>query len=105
MIARLWYAWTSPASADDYERFLRDDIFPAMRGRGYRGLHGLDLLRRPEGDEVEFVTVLWFGSIDDVREFAGEEYERAVVADEDRALLSRFSDRVQHYDVSATVRI
>lgn len=104
MIARIWYAWTSPASADAYERFLRDDIFPAMRQRGHHGLHGLDLLRHPDGTEVEFVTILWFGSIADVRAFAGEEYERAVVADEDRALLSRFSDRVQHYDVSATVR-
>lgn len=105
MIARMWNAWTKPANADRYERFLRDEVFPAIQSRHCRGLLGLDLLRRPVGEEVEFVTIIWFSTLDDVRAFAGERYELAVVADEDRALLSRFSERVQHYDVSATLSL
>ena len=104
MIARVWYAWTKPEQADAYERFLRDDIFPALRNRSYDGLRGLDLLRRSAGLEIEFVTIIWFNSLDNVCSFAGADYERAVVADEDRRLLSRFSEHVHHFDVSASAR-
>lgn len=68
---------------------------------GYRGIH---LLRRDVEDEVEFVTVMWFDSIDAVRVFAGEEYELAVVPDKARALLSRFDERSQHYGVKAEIK-
>lgn len=105
MIARVWNAWTKPDKADAYERFLRDDIFPAIRKKQYKGLTGLDLLRRSVDAEVEFVTIIWFDSLADVRAFAGADYERAVVADEDRALLSRFSEHVQHFDVSTSARL
>ena len=60
---------------------------------------GIDLLRRDLGDEVEFVTIMWFDSIDAVRTFAGEDYEAAVVPPKARALLSRFDARSQHYEV------
>jgi hypothetical protein len=59
----------------------------------------IDLLRRAHKDEVEFVTIMWFGSLDDVRAFAGAEYEVAVVPADARALLSRFDARSAHYDV------
>lgn len=104
MIARVWNAWTTHANGDAYERFLRDEVFPAVRTRRYAGLLGLDLLRRSTGGEEEFVTIIWFSSLDSVQAFAGEDFERAVVADQDRALLSRFSDRVAHYEVSAYIR-
>jgi hypothetical protein len=58
---------------------------------------GEHLLRRDLEDEVEFVTILWFESIDAVRAFAGEDYEVAVVPPQARALLSRFDERSQHY--------
>ena len=34
-----------------------------------------------------------------VREFAGEDYEAAVVPPKARAVLSRFDARSQHYDI------
>jgi hypothetical protein len=39
---------------------------------------------------VEFVTIMWFDSMEAVRAFAGEDYEVAVVPAKARALLSRF---------------
>lgn len=53
------------------------------------------------GDEIEFVTVMWFDSIEAVRVFAGEEFELSVVPPKARALLSRFDERSQHYEVRA----
>jgi hypothetical protein len=50
-------------------------------------------------NEVEFVTVMWFDTLDAVRAFAGEDYEVAVVPPKAQAVLSRFDGRSQHYEV------
>ena len=60
------------------------------------------MLRRSLDDEVEFITIMWFDSIDAVRTFAGENYDVAVVPPEARALLSRFDDKSQHYEVKTS---
>lgn len=51
------------------------------------------------GDRTEFVTLMWFDSLDAVRAFAGPDYEVAVVPPKARALLERFDERSAHYDV------
>ena len=53
---------------------------------------------------MEFITVMWFETIDAVRAFAGEDYEVAVVPPKARAILSRFDERSQHYQVRADMR-
>jgi hypothetical protein len=57
------------------------------------------LLRRPLDDAVEFVTTMWFDWMASVREFAGDDPEVAVVLPAARALLTRFDDRSDHYEV------
>jgi hypothetical protein len=57
-------------------------------------------LRRAAGREVEFVTLLYFDSLDAVRAFAGADYEVAVVPPEARRLLARFDLRSQHYEAA-----
>ena len=99
MIARIWHGWTTPANANRYEELLRTEIFTGIAARGIGGFKGIDLLRRDLGEAVEFVTIMWFDSIEAVRAFAGEDYERAVVLPEARALLARFDERSTHYDV------
>jgi hypothetical protein len=59
------------------------------------------LLRRNIADGVEFITVMWFDTIEAVQDFAGEDYEKAVVPPKARALLTRFDERSQHYKVKA----
>ena len=65
--------------------------------RGYLGYH---LLRSAGGDEVEFVTMLWFESLDSVKGFAGENYAKPVISDKAKGLLSRYDKRVSHYALS-----
>jgi heme-degrading monooxygenase HmoA len=101
MISRVWHGYASPGNADTYEALLKGEIFTGIAGRGIAGYRGIQLFRRNLVDEVEFVTVMWFDSIDAVREFAGEDYEAAVVPPAARALLSRFDERSQHYEVRA----
>lgn len=104
MISRIWHGWTAPDRADAYEALLKSEIFTGIQGRQIPGYRGIQLFRRDLGDEVEFVTVMWFDSIEAVRVFAGEDYEAAVVPEKARALLSRFDARSQHYEVKAELR-
>ena len=102
MIARLWHGWTTPENADRYETLLRTEIFPGILARNIAGFREIELLRRALANEVEFITIMWFDSLDMVCAFAGESYETAVVPPAARALLSRFDDRSQHYEVKET---
>ena len=99
MISRIWHGWTVPANADAYEALLKSEIFTGIQSRHIAGYRGIHLLRRDLGDEVEFITIMWFDSLEAVRVFAGEDYEAAVVPPKARALLARFDARSQHYTV------
>lgn len=102
MIIRLWHGWTTPTNADAYECLLREEIFRGIAGRRLPGYRGIELLRRTEGTEVEFVTVMRFDSLDAVRAFAGQDYEAAVVPPTARELLSRFDARSVHFELRET---
>ena len=104
MISRVWHGWTTPANADAYESLLKTEIFQGIEGRRIAGYRGIHLLRRDVGEEVEFVTIMWFDSIEGVRTFAGEDYEAAVVPPKARAVLSRFDARSQHYEVKVEMK-
>lgn len=101
MISRIWHGWTTPGNADKYEALLKEEIFVGIQNRHIRGFKGIQLLRREIGQEVEFVTIMLFDSLDDVREFAGEDYEVAVVPEKAGAVLSHFDERSQHYEIRA----
>lgn len=99
MISRIWRGWTSRQNADAYERLLRSEIFKGIDHREIRGYRGIHLLRRDVPEGVEFVTVMWFDSLDAVKSFAGEDLEAAVVPPKARDLLSRYDARSAHYNV------
>jgi antibiotic biosynthesis monooxygenase (ABM) superfamily enzyme len=101
MIMRIWHGWTSEENADNYEALLKEEIFIGIAGREIPGYHGIQLLRRQVGGEVEFVTIMRFRDLDAVRDFAGDDYEAAVVPPRARALLAHFDQRSQHYQVRA----
>ena len=99
MICRVWHGWTTPANADAYEALLRREVFHGIAQRDIAGYRGIELLRRSEGDEVAFVTLMWFESLEAIRVFAGNDYEEAVVPAAARALLRRYDARSAHYEV------
>ena len=71
MISRVWHGWTTPANADAYETLLKNEIFTGIKNRQIKGYKRIHLFRRNVGKEVEFVTVMWFDSMEAVRAFAG----------------------------------
>jgi antibiotic biosynthesis monooxygenase (ABM) superfamily enzyme len=105
MISRIWHGYTTREKADNYEDLLKEEIFIGIADRKIKGYKGIELLRRNLGSEVEFITIMWFDSINAVRDFAGENYEQAVVPSTARKLLTRFDERSQHYEVKHMSRI
>jgi len=99
MISRIWHGYTIKANADAYEDLLKKEIFVGISNHNIKGYEGIQLLRRELANEVEFITIMWFDSIDAVRDFAGNDYEQAVVPPKARSLLLRFDERSQHYEV------
>jgi len=100
MIARLWRGWTSRENADAYERLLRERVLPGLkRLDGYRGGY---ILRREGNEEVEFVVMNLFESLEAVQAFAGPEYTVPVFEPEARQLLSKVEPIARHYEVKTT---
>ena len=99
MIARLWHGWTSLENADIYENLLRTEIFPAIAAKGVVGYRGIRLLRRALDGEVEFITLMEFDSWQAVKQFAGEDYERAYVPPRAREILEHFDERSRHFEI------
>ncbi len=99
MIARLWHGWTTVENADSYENLLRTEIFPGIAAKGVAGYRGIRLLRRACDEEVEFITMMTFDSWEAVKQFAGDDYERAYVPPQARKVLARFDELSRHYEV------
>jgi heme-degrading monooxygenase HmoA len=104
MIMRYWRGWATRENADAYQRIVSTTVLPHIASLGLSGYHGAYLMRREVGDEVEFATITMFDSLDDVRAFAGDDYEQAYVPAEARAVLTRFDERCAHYDTVLTPR-
>lgn len=102
MISRVWHGWTTHANASVYEQLLQTEILPGIAAKGLPGYHGAHLLRRELDGEVEFMTILWFESMEGVRALSGEDYETAYVPPKARAVLSRFDAKSQHYEMVLT---
>jgi len=99
VIARVWRGWTTLEDADGYEGHLKPELLPGLsKAAGFRGSY---LLRHVVGEEVEFMTIILWDSIEAVRALTGEDYERAVIPEERKKYLQRFEQRAAHFEVVA----
>ncbi len=99
MIARVWHGYTKPENADAYESKLKPELLPGIsKAKGYKGSY---LLRREAGDEVEFVTIMLWESLDDIRAAAGKDYETAIIPEDRRQYLSRYDPKSAHYEIAS----
>lgn len=97
MIARIWHGVTSTDKADEYVDYLnRTGLKDYRATQGNRGVY---LLRRIEGDQAHFLTLTFWDSKDAIREFAGEDVEKARYYPEDAAFLVELETAVKHYEV------
>jgi len=99
MISRIWHGYTTKKNANTYQKLLESEIFVGIKNRNIPGYKGIQLLRKEMESETEFITIMWFESIEAVKKFAGENFEKAVVPDKAQKVLSHFDKTSQHYNV------
>ena len=99
MIARIWHGWTKRSDAQTYENMLRSEILPGVAARKINGYRGAELFIREDGDEVEFVTLLRFDSMNGAKEFAGHDESKPVIFPKAEALIARM-EQARHYRIA-----
>src|SRR5258706_3220026 len=100
MIARIWHGRTSRENAEEYERLLREEVLLEIAKRSIPGYKGAEIfIREAESDEVEFITLLRFETLDGVKTFAGKDYETPVIPPESKKLLKHHSEKSRHYRI------
>ena len=103
MIFRIWHGWTTPKNADIYENLLKEEIFQGIASKNIFGYRGIQLLRRQLANEVEFITIMQFDSLDAVKQFVGEEYEKSYVPEKAKKVLAKHDARSQHYEMKESI--
>jgi len=100
MIIREWRG-RAGTDAEAYPRHFRSDVAPELRRiPGFLGAH---LSRRRLNDDIEFVVLTKWSSMEAIRAFAGADVGKAVVEPAAVAALRSYDDRVQHYETIADV--
>lgn len=99
MIARIWHGWTSPENADIYYQILTEEVIPQIESYNMEGYRKIEVLRREHPEETEFITIMYFDSLELVKQFMGEDYETAHVPAAAQKVLKRWDERSQHYEV------
>ena len=97
-IKRIWHGWTTPENADKYQKLLHNEVFPGIEAKRIPGYLSIELLRRDLDDEVEFITIMTFQSLQNVIDFQGKDYARCYVPDEAQKVLKRWGQISSHYE-------
>lgn len=97
MIARLWHGRTHLSDADEYAEFMKVRAAPDYGS--VDGLERLFFLRRDEDDVAHFLLVTLWNSMDSVRQFAGDEPEKAKYYPEDDEFLLEKEETSALYEV------
>jgi heme-degrading monooxygenase HmoA len=97
MIARTWRGATKAEDGEVYLEYLHRTGFAEYRKTpGNRGVLGL---RRIVNDRAEFLLVSLWESEEAIRQFAGDDIEKAVFYPEDERFLVDRDNHVSHYEV------
>jgi heme-degrading monooxygenase HmoA len=97
MILRTWRGRASPQRPDDYVRHFRGNVVAELRS--VEGFLGATLVRQVRPDDIEFLVITRWQSLEAIRGFAGDNIGRAVVEPGAVAALVDYDEFVEHYEV------
>lgn len=103
-VKRIWHGWTAPENAEAYYETLLEHVIPSIEAKNIPGFRGMEVLCRDheDEDEVEFVTMMAFDSLQSVIDFQGEDYARCYVPDAAQRVLKRWDEYAEHYELKET---
>jgi hypothetical protein len=102
MAAQIVRVWGGFGTKDGVDRYCREhfpnSVLPHLRS--IDGFVEVKVMTRQSLGETEVVVATTWDSIESVKAFAGDDYEKAVVEPIVGQLLNRFDDRVAHFTVA-----
>ncbi|MCE4610061.1 MAG: antibiotic biosynthesis monooxygenase [Desulfurococcales archaeon] len=98
-IVRIWTGETPLEKADEYEKFLAERAIPDYRS--VSGNLGVVIMRRDLDNRSRFTILTFWESLEAIKSFAGEDYEKAKYYPEDKEYLLDFPEHVEHYKITA----
>lgn len=99
MIARIWHGRTKAEHYEEYTAFTNATAIPDYSGT--EGFIKLSFLRRLDGDVAHYTLITYWENMEVIKNFAGEDYEKAKYYPEDKDYLLEFEEKVIHYEVFA----
>jgi len=94
MITRIWHGRTKTADAKEYREFVIKTGVADYKS--VKGNCGVQIWQREEGDETHIYTVSWWDNYESIKQFAGEDFEKAKYYEEDKKYLLEFEEKVMH---------
>ncbi len=98
-IKRVWYGWTTKEDAGKYQNNLFKEVIPEIEDKKITGYQSIEVFRLDLENEVEFITIMTFDSLQNVIDFQGADYTRCYVPDVAQKVLKRWDKRSAHYEV------
>lgn len=97
MIARHWAGRIKPEEAENYVRYLKEEILPHLSEM--QGFSGASIRKRKMENAVEFLFISKWTSEEAIKQFAGEDIGVAVVAEKAQKMMLNFDKEVRHYEM------
>jgi heme-degrading monooxygenase HmoA len=95
-ITRMWHGVTKAEHAHEYLMYVEHTGMKEYRT--IKGNLSAKLLRRIEGDHCHFLTVTEWDSYESIKQFAGQDFQKAKYYPEDKKYLLHFEENVVHYE-------
>lgn len=97
MVERHWKGIAIREKADFYIHHLKEETLPALKA--ISGFKGLSILSQETKEGTAFLIITRWKELESIRQFAGMNYEEAVVPDAVKAMMIRYDHRADHYIV------
>ena len=98
MITRHWTGLAKKDKVDEYIAHLKNDTFKQLAK--IDGFIDASILKRALPEGTEFLIITKWDSLEAIKQFAGENYEKAVVPKIAQEMMIQYDEVVKHYEVN-----
>ena len=99
MIARIWHGRTTVEDFEEYTKYMKVKAIPDYKKT--IGFVKLTFLRNVKNSIGHFTLITFWENLEVIKNFAGEDFEKAKYYAEDEKFLLEFEEKVTHYEVFA----
>jgi heme-degrading monooxygenase HmoA len=103
MIARIWSGRTPASKAGQYTEYMNQTGVKDLRKT--KGNRGVLMFRRAQKDIAEFTIISFWDSKESIKQFAGDDINKAVYYPEDANYLLEMEPELKHYEVPAAIGV